>query len=102
MGPQGTAGCPQAAPLHWGQGLPFPVPATPAMTQQIPECSGGSELGREAFTQMPRALLLLDEAKLETTRCWGGRSYKRALVPVTAAPRAPRGGPGARPPHPAL
>ena len=28
VGPQGTAGCPQAAPLHWGQGLPFPVPAT--------------------------------------------------------------------------
>lgn len=46
---------------------------------------------------MPRALLLLDEAKLETTRCWGGQSYERALVPVTAAPLQPSECPGEAP-----
>ena len=97
MGPQGTAGCPQAAPLHWGQGLPFPVPATPAMTQQIPECSGGSELGREAFTQMPELSCSLMRQSWKPPAAGEGEATKgrwcRSLQPRERPGEAPEPAP---------
>lgn len=74
--PPGDCRLPPSCPPPPGMDTPPPHTRQPPppMTRQTPECSGGSELGREAFAQMPGALLLLDEAKLETTRCWGGQS----------------------------